>query len=197
MILSYNIFGVYQIKIIAKDFLSLEFDLSQSIFLKKMDPNRLFQQFFGGQPSYNMFNQGNSYPSGNYNNFHPNQNPSGFGQQYQQYQNPFNANINVNTNYNVHNNYYNEAEDEYDQYPNHQQYQNRNTQQQQQQPKKTQEKFQKKTEEKEAKDPQILQAENNPNSGHYYKKLGNDHFTKGQYQEALKYYTKAIVRIRN
>ena len=39
----------------------------------------------------------------------------------------------------------------------------------------------------------ITEAENNPNSGHYYKKIGNDLYLKGKYREAIENYTKAIV----
>jgi len=43
------------------------------------------------------------------------------------------------------------------------------------------------------KNPDLAEAENNPSSGHYYKKIGNDQYLKGQYKEAIESYTKAIV----
>jgi len=42
------------------------------------------------------------------------------------------------------------------------------------------------------KNKEILEAENNPKSGHYFKKIGNDYFKDGEYELALQYYTKAI-----
>ena len=46
---------------------------------------------------------------------------------------------------------------------------------------------------KKNKEADIAEAEKNPNSGHYYKRLGNDCFIKEQYQKAIDYYDKAIV----
>lgn len=40
----------------------------------------------------------------------------------------------------------------------------------------------------------MMQAENNPNSAHYYKRIGNDYFKRGLYPQAIENYTKAIVR---
>jgi len=42
------------------------------------------------------------------------------------------------------------------------------------------------------KNPDLAEAESNPSSGHYYKKIGNDQYLKGQYKEAIESYTKAI-----
>ena len=44
-----------------------------------------------------------------------------------------------------------------------------------------------------SKQADIEEAEKNPNSGHYYKRLGNELFIKGQYALAIKEYEKAIV----
>jgi len=45
------------------------------------------------------------------------------------------------------------------------------------------------------KNPDLVEAENNPNSGHYYKKLGNELYQQGKYKDAIENYTKAIVMI--
>lgn len=39
----------------------------------------------------------------------------------------------------------------------------------------------------------IAEAEKNPNSGHFYKKIGNEYYVKGLYSQALENYTRAIV----
>ena len=46
---------------------------------------------------------------------------------------------------------------------------------------------------KKNKESEITEAENNPKSGHYYKRLGNEFFIKRQYDKALDFYDKAIV----
>jgi len=45
---------------------------------------------------------------------------------------------------------------------------------------------------KEAKKKEIFEAEKNPNSGHYWKKIGNEYYQKGNFEQALEHYTKAI-----
>jgi len=45
---------------------------------------------------------------------------------------------------------------------------------------------------KQNKEADIIEAEKNPNSGHYFKKLGNDYFQKGQLDLAIANYNKAI-----
>jgi len=42
------------------------------------------------------------------------------------------------------------------------------------------------------KNPDLVEAENNPNSGHYYKKLGNELYQQKKYKDAIENYTKAI-----
>ena len=46
---------------------------------------------------------------------------------------------------------------------------------------------------KKNKEAEISEAENNPRSGHYYKRLGNECFIKGQYAKAIDFYDTAIV----
>jgi STIP1 family protein 1 len=45
---------------------------------------------------------------------------------------------------------------------------------------------------KDKRKAEIAQAEKNPSSGHFYKKLGNDAFQKGDYQTAYQLYSRAI-----
>lgn len=47
-----------------------------------------------------------------------------------------------------------------------------------------------------SKEAQIKLLEQNPNSGHYYKRLGNEHFKNQQYKKAIECYDMAIVLIR-
>ena len=51
----------------------------------------------------------------------------------------------------------------------------------------------KKQQEKELKKKKVLEAERNQISGHYWKKLGNESFQKGALDQAIQFYTKAIV----
>lgn len=44
-----------------------------------------------------------------------------------------------------------------------------------------------------SKEAQIKQLEQNPNSGHYYKRLGNEFYKKKEYIKALECYDQAIV----
>lgn len=46
-----------------------------------------------------------------------------------------------------------------------------------------------------SKDAEIKQAEQNPNSGHYYKRIGNEFFKEGNYEKAIENYTIAIVKL--
>lgn len=46
-----------------------------------------------------------------------------------------------------------------------------------------------------SKEAEIKLTEQNPNSGHYFKKIGNDFFKEGDYQKAIENYTIAIVKL--
>jgi len=166
------------------------------------NPNGFFGNFFPGfQQNFDPFNpldpnfanniMGTVNSSLNQafgNIFQPNM---GFmGGHPQQQQHPYHTNININNNYSMGNNYYTHPHPrEYPQQTNPEFAQTRNNAYQ----RKKEERHQRKAQENQEKDPEILKAENNPNSGHYYKRLGNECFQAGKYQEALKYYTKAIV----
>ena len=50
---------------------------------------------------------------------------------------------------------------------------------------------------KELKKRDILEAEKNPKSGHYWKNVGNEAFKKGALDQAIQFYIKAIVILSN
>jgi len=177
-----------------------------------MNPN--FFNPFGGQGNnpFNPFdpNFANNINQTIHNSMNPGQNQGGFNPfaqfaqpQGHQYPPGFipGANVNVNNHYNIGNNFY--PEDHQENY-----YQQQNYQQQQQQQNNAHrsqnqraqprnepnrpDKELKKTKVESAKEAEIAKAEQNPNSGHYYKRIGNDFYKKGQYQKAIENYTKAI-----
>jgi STIP1 family protein 1 len=166
-----------------------------------MNPNNQFNPFnipgFQSQDPYNPFNpnfSNNLFNTVNqsigqaFSGFY--QSPFGTSTSNSQSQNSFpQANINITNSWNMGNNYYqgqqqHEPEPEMNMEQNHDSF--AGTKKRKEEPKK------KNSEAKSEKNPDLESAENNPNSGHYYKKLGNEFYTKGMLQEALKYYSKAI-----
>lgn len=119
-------------------------------------------------------------------------------QQQQQYPPGYipGANVNVNNHFNIGNNFY--PEEHQDQYYQQQQHQNNSHQRSQNQRSHSRneaprpEKELKKTKVEIDREAEIAKAEQNPNSGHYYKRIGNDFYKQGQYQRAIENYTKAI-----
>jgi len=182
-----------------------------------MNPNNFFNPF-GNNPDFpfNPFspNFASNINATVQNSLNQSFNPFGmFGQpqpqnqNQQQHQQSFpqgNPNVHVNNHYNFGNNFYGNPEYDDGYYDDHQQYyqnQGQNYQNYQQQgqsqgqyyqaPPKQEPTKPKMTE----KELEILQAEKNPNSGHYYKRIGNEYYKKGMYAQAIENYTKAIVNI--